>query len=103
MLNKLKDLNIRYVQLRQCYKYYETDIQPDIDAFNEVRSKLNSFSIKGYFNESVIYDVNRLSVSIWETVFKKESISSSNYWTNGIITENNLLVEGYENERTRLL
>lgn len=103
MLNKLKDLNIRYVQLRQCYKYYETDIQPDIDAFNEVRSKLNSFPIKGYFNESVIYDVNRLSVSIWETVFKKESISSSNYWTNGIITENNLLVEGYENERTRLL
>ena len=103
MINKLKDLNIRYVQLRQCYKYYETDIQPDIDAFNKIRSKLTSFPIKGYFNESVIYDVDRLSVSVWETVFKKESISSSNYWTNGIVTENNLLVEGYENERTRLL
>ena len=103
MINKLKDFNIRYVQLRQCYKYYETDIQPDIDAFNEVKNKLNSFPIKGHFNESVIYDVNGLSVSIWETIFKKESISSSNYWTNGIVTDNNLLVEGYEYGRTKFL
>ena len=98
ILNRLKNFNLRYVQLRQCYKYYETDIQPDIDAFNYVVNKLKEYPIKGNFNESVIYDVNGLSVSIWETVFKKESISSSNYWTNGIITNNNLLIEGYNNE-----
>lgn len=103
MLNRLKNYGLRYVQLRQCYKYYETDIQPDIEAFNDVVSKLKSFPIKGNFNESVIYDVDGLPVSVWETVFKKESISSSNYWTNGITTNNNLLVEGYENERTGLL
>lgn len=99
MLDKLKDFNLRYVQLRQCYKYYETDIQPDIDAFRNVVEKLKSYPVKGNFNESVIYDVNGLAVSVWETVFKKSSISSSNYWTNGVITNNNLLVEGYEDER----
>lgn len=99
MLDKLKDFNLRYVQLRQCYKYYETNIQPDIDAFRNVVDKLKSYPIKGNFNESVIYDVNSLAVSVWETVFKKSSISSSNYWTNGLITNNNLLVEGYEDER----
>ena len=103
MLEQLKDYNLRYVQLRQCYKYYETDIQPNIDAFKYVINKLKNYPIKGHFNESIIYDVYGLSVSIWETVFKKESISSSNYWTNGITTNNNLLVEGYENERTGLL
>lgn len=99
ILHKLKKYNLRYVQIRQCYKYYETDIQPDIDSFNDVVSKLKSFPVKGQFKESVIYDVDGLPVSVWETVFKKESISSSNYWTNGVITDNNLLVEGYEDER----
>ena len=99
MLNKLKDFNLRYVQLRQCYKYYDVDITPDIDAFKYVINLLKRYPIKGNFNESIIYDVNGLSVSVWETVFKKESISSSNYWTNGVITDNNLLVEGYENGR----
>ena len=99
-LHQLRPFNLRYVQLRQCYKYYDdADIQPDIDAFNEVLSKLESFPVKGQFKESVIYDVDGLDVSIWRTVFKKESISSSNYWTNGVITENNLLVEGYEHDR----
>lgn len=99
MLNKLKDFNLRYVQLRQCYKYYDVDITPDIDAFKYVINLLKRYPIKGNFNESIIYDVNGLSVSVWETVFKKESISSSNYWTNGVITDNNLLVEGYEDGR----
>lgn len=100
MLHQLSRYNLRYVQLRQCYKYYDNaDVQPDIDAFNDVLSKISSFPIKGQFKESVIYDVDGLDVSIWKTVFAKESISSSNYWTNGVITENNLLVEGYENDR----
>lgn len=99
MLDQLKDFNLRYVQLRQCYKYYETDIQPDIDAFNFVVKRLKTYPVKGNFNESIIYDVDGLAVSVWETVFKKSSISSSNYWTNGVITNNNLLVEGYEDER----
>lgn len=99
MLHQLKKYNLRYVQLRQCYKYYETDIQLDIDAFNFVVKKLKIYPIKGNFNESIIYDVDGLAVSVWETVFKKSSISSSNYWTNGVITNNNLLVEGYEDER----
>ena len=103
MLNILKNYNLRYVQLRQCYKYYDVDITPDIEAFKEVMTELKKYPIKGNFNESIIYDVDGLSVSVWETVFKKESISSSNYWTNGVITHNNLLVEGYENGRNDIL
>lgn len=99
MLDQLKNFNLRYVQLRQCYKYYETNIQPDIDAFNFVIKRLKTYPVKGNFNESIIYNVDGLAVSVWETVFKKSSISSSNYWTNGVITNNNLLVEGYEDER----
>lgn len=104
MIESLSNYNLRYIQLRQCYKYYEfSNIEPDIEAFDYVLSQLNDYPISGNFNESVIYDVNGTSVSIWRTVFKKSSISSSNYWTNGVITQNNLLVEGYEDERSRLL
>lgn len=99
MLEKLKEFNLKYVQLRQCYKYYETDIEPDIFAFNYIMDQLKKYPVKGNFNESIIYDYKGLPVSVWETVFKKSSISSSNYWTNGVITHNNLLVEGYENDR----
>lgn len=103
MLDALRPFNLRYVQLRQCYKYYDVDITPDIDAFNYVLNELKDFSVIDNFNESIIYDVHGLRVSIWKTVFSKDSISSSNYFTNGVITKNNLLVEGYEDGRTGLL
>ena len=103
ILKSLRKFNLRYVQLRQCYKYYETDIQPDVDAFKYVLNQLQIYPVKGNFNESRIYDVDGLSVSIWETVFKKSSISSSSYWTNGVVTNNNLLVEGYKDECSKLL
>lgn len=103
MLNILKNYNLQYVQLRKCYKYYDEDIAPDIKAFEYVKEKLKAYKVKGNFHESIIYDVNNLPVSVWETVFEKSSISSSNYWTNGIITDNNLLVEGYNDEYYRVL
>lgn len=103
MLNVLEHFDLRYVQLRKCYKYYDVDITPDVEAFEEVMTELKKYPVKGNFNESIIYNVNGLSVSVWETVFKKESISSSNYWTNGVITHNNLLVEGYEDGRNDIL
>lgn len=90
--------NIKYVQLRKCYKYYNTDIKPDIDAFEYVMQELRKFSVKGNYKESIIYDVHGLSVSVWETVFKSESLQTFNYWTNGVMTSNNLLVEGYKDE-----
>ena len=102
MIRQLKGYNIKYIQLRQCYKYYDTDITEDIKAFEYVINKLAEYPRIGNFKESEIYDVDGQAVSVWRTVFEKSSIKSLNFFTNGVITGNNLLVEGY-NERNRVL
>ena len=102
MIHQLKGHNVKYIQLRQCYKYYDTDITEDVNVFNYVINKLEGYKHIGNFNESEIYDVDGQEVSVWRTVFKKSSIRSSNFFTNGLITGNNLLVEGY-NDYQRVL
>lgn len=87
---------ISYVQLRKVYKYYEEDME-DSAAFYEVANfiKSNYSKISNYF-ESDVYNVNGLQVALWEDVFKKSSIESINYFTNGDISTHNLLIPAYE-------
>lgn len=99
ILDTLKDIKtIKYVQLRKVYKYKEdSEFKEDIDAYERVRNLISSkFNKTGNFKESEIFDVNGLSVSLWDVVFCRESIQSSGYWTNGTMTFNNLLVPGYK-------
>lgn len=101
ILDTLKDIKtIKYVQLRKVYKYNDTandDFKEDFDAYQRVRDSISSkYKKTGNFKESEIFDVNGLSVSMWDVVFCRESIQSSGYWTNGTMTFNNLLVPGYK-------
>lgn len=99
MLEVLKNLNISYVQLRKVYKYNSTkDFDEDILAYYRVKSAFRAFKKIGNFKESEIFDYSGLNVSFWDNVFSKESIRSSNYWTDGRCTLNNLLVPGYKGE-----
>lgn len=102
ILDTLKDIKkIQYVQLRKVYKYdsvsEEIDFTEDFEAYQRVRNLIKSkFKKTGNFKESEIFDVNGLSVSLWDVVSCRESIQSSNFWTDGRVTFNNLLVPGYK-------
>ena len=87
---------IQYIQLRRIYNYYETVNNEDTDAFDYIMSMINKYTKIGSYYESDIYDVFGLSVSIWQDIFDKESIQSFNYFTDGVYTNDTLLVRGYE-------
>ena len=98
MLDTLSKYNcISYVQLRKVYKYYECNKDNEDKAFENVTEwiKNNAVEIDSYF-ESMVYEYKEMKVSLWENVFSKNSVKSINYYTNGIISDYNLLVPIYE-------
>lgn len=100
MLDELTKFKLAYVQLRQRYLYYTEDktIGEDTLAMKKIARILSdNYAVIGrYKNETLDYNYKGMKVSLWWTVFSKQAIASSNYWTNGKITHNNLLVEGYK-------
>lgn len=100
ILDVLKGIKtISYVQLRKVYKYNNTkDFDEDLLAYYRVKSAFRAFEKIGNFKESEIFNYQGLHVSFWDNVFSKESIRSSNYWTDGRLTLNNLLVPGYKED-----
>ena len=92
--NSFSDV-ISYIQLRKVYKYGDDDSQNIY--FEKVKEKLKKIAKeKTSFYESLQYLYKDLTVSLWGDVFKKESVSSVNFFTNGIISTNNLLIPAYE-------
>ena len=67
-------------------------------AFNEIKEKLEKRYEKiGEYGGSPVYKVCGMNVSLWEDVFSPENgVTSINYFTDGKITTNHLLVPGYE-------
>lgn len=103
ILDKLKSYrSIEYLQLRKRYLYtkcFDKDYLEDIFAYETIRKELplRFVTNKSNFHESTVYSINgTFKVSFWDDVFSKESIKSINYFSDGKITENNLLVPGYE-------
>lgn len=94
-LTTFKDI-LDYVQLRRVYKYYKEDIVEN-KAYNDIKNWVKAnCKISGRYFESEVYEYKGIQVSLWDTVFKKESIQSVNYFTNGIVSTNNLLIPAYE-------
>lgn len=94
-LSKYKDA-ISYIQLRKVYKYNQED-EIDAQSYKNVTEWIQKdFKKTGNYFESEIYDYNGIQVSLWNDVFRKESIQSINYFTDGIISTNNLLIPAYE-------
>lgn len=99
-LSKYKDI-ISYVQLRRVYKYDKQSKNIDGDYYYKIIKDLENIAKeKESFYESRQFLYKDLSVSLWNDVFKKESITSINYFTNGIISTNNLLIPAYEKGET---
>lgn len=101
-LSKYSDV-INYIQLRKVYKYNEVDIDNvEQCSFESVLLwvKENCKYKDTYFESKVYKYKDKIDISIWEDVFKKDSIQSINYFTNGIISTNNLLIPAYEKGET---
>lgn len=99
MLDYLNTYNcISYIQLRKIYKYCNSnDNYSDTTAFNIIKNWLNQKygNLKTNFHESIGYNT-KIPIFLWEDVFKKSSLNTLNYFSDGKITGNNLLIEGYE-------
>lgn len=87
---------IKYVQLRRVYRYYTEDGVENAAYADTVDWVNSNCKLVGSFHESKIFEYKGLQLSLWDNVFKKESIQSINYFTNGIISTNNLLIPAYE-------
>ena len=94
-ISQFKD-TIDYVQLRRWYTLNNTaDNNPYEKCLNFIKENLKHI---GNFYESDIYETNDgVRVSIWNDVFKKESVQSVNYFPNGKISDYNLLIPIFEN------
>ncbi len=97
MITKLSKLkNVRYIQLRGIatdnnYEVYKEDIR----LFN----KLSEYFSKKYektreYYTSKIYNISNVEVSMWKTI--DTTINSYNYFTDGLISDNYFIVEGYD-------
>ena len=97
MLDKIEEYRcVTYVQLRRIYKYSKNiDIEDAVFERTVELLRANSKMV-GNFHESEIYGYKGLKVSLWRNVFKKENIASLNYFTDGLLTDNTLLVPAYE-------
>lgn len=94
-LSKYEKLD--YIQLR-CVATdtrYD-DLKKDIIAFNEVCDKIqDKFLATKEFYGAKIYNIDGKEVTLWKIV--ATAINSYNYFTEGIISDNCFVVEGYLN------
>jgi MoaA/NifB/PqqE/SkfB family radical SAM enzyme len=100
MLNKLKDYSdvIDYIQIRRWYTLHDTADNTPYD--NCVQFIKDNYKHVGNFYESDIYETEHgVKVSLWNTVFKKESVQSVNYFPDGKISDYNLLIPIYEENK----
>ena len=93
--------NIHYIQLR-CIATDERydELKEDVLCYQEVTNQIiEKFSyIRDYYTAS-IYDIYGIEVCLWRTV--ATTINSYNYFTDGIISTNYFVVEGYKRESKR--
>ncbi len=100
IIDMIKELssnkNIRYIQLRGCATDNRYDeLKEDIDAYKEISNYIkNNFKFLRNFYKAEIYDVYGVEVTLWKTV--ETTINSFNYFTEGIISYDYFVVEGYE-------
>lgn len=102
MIDKLSKYSnsITYIQLRKVYKYYNKIEKEEIDAFEYIKNwLLKETKLKKMYYESKVYDYNGVEVSLWENVFDINNIQSINYFTNGLISNYNLLIPIYEEDK----
>lgn len=99
IISRLSNYNsIEYIQLRKIYKYNNCNIDiNDEAAFESIKQHIiNNGIYTKNFHESKIFIMYNKMISLWEDVFKIESIKTYNYFTDGVMSNDNLLVRIYE-------
>lgn len=90
--------NVKYVQVRRiCTDSREQYLLPDVEAYENVAKVIAaSHDQVGEFYGAPIYVINGKEFCFWRTV--KTDIDSYNYFTDGTISEEYFVVEGYMRE-----
>lgn len=89
--------NLKYCQIRKVSTDYRQEtLKPDIDAFDKFSEIMKThFSQKGKIYQSAEkYIINDIDVVLWRTT--ETSVNSMNYFTNGVISKEYFIIEGYE-------
>jgi molybdenum cofactor biosynthesis enzyme MoaA len=88
--------NVKYVQVRRV----STDtrqalLAPDVSLYEEKFTKVTAgLSLKDRFHGAEVYEINGKDVVFWRTV--ETSVGSWNYFTDGTISKEYFVVEGYK-------
>lgn len=88
--------NVTYLQLRRVYRYEgggDAELAADSEAFDRMAAQVRSRDTKiSGFHESERFMIGGIEVSLWATVFRNTSLRTLNYFTDGFITGDNVLV-----------
>lgn len=91
--------NIRYIQLR-CVATdtrYE-ELKNDMISYDNIKNMIEEkYSCIREFYTSKIYDIDGMEVDLWRTV--QTDINSLNYFTEGIISDDYFVIEGYNKNK----
>jgi molybdenum cofactor biosynthesis enzyme MoaA len=89
--------NVKYIQLRRiCTDSREEFLLPDVEAFERIAKKIKKnkhMEPIGDFYGAPLYNIYGKEVCVWRTV--KTDIDSYNYFTDGTISDEYFVVEGY--------
>lgn len=91
-----KFTNVRYVQVRRISTETRLALlEPDIRAYEELYTEVNKIfkSVGKFVKDADIFDIYNVQTTFWRTV--KTSVNSVNYFTDGTISEEYFIIEGY--------
>jgi molybdenum cofactor biosynthesis enzyme MoaA len=93
--------NVRYFQVRRVSTdTRQSELSPDAAAYEKLFSFIAETNpIKRIFHGAQVYDIDGIEVVFWRTV--QTTVSSINYFTDGTISNNYFIVEGYLKNRVR--
>lgn len=90
--------SVKYIQLRRiCTDSREDYLIDDVEAFENMANWISfQFDQLGNFYNAPLYDIRGKEVCVWRTV--KTDIDSLNYFTDGTISDEYFVIEGYMRE-----
>ena len=100
LLHFLKNFDLSYVQARRISTdTRKSTLLPDMVAYEQLYTQVrNTFELKKtLWHDAEVYDIFGLDVVFWRTV--KTSVNSYNYFTDGTISREYFVVEGYLKNR----
>ena len=88
---------VRYIQVRRiCSDTREAELTPDIEAHDRLHDEVRQLYPlkKTIYGNAEVYDIYGKEVVFWRTV--KTRVNSLNYFTDGTVSDQYFVVEGYQ-------